>query len=203
MNFSILTQRLIQEGQKHQQAVSDAYWKKKEYWDQQSRLLHAGALLTTGWLADKASRKFLDTPLIIVLRNVIIARYATEAVGTTVSYLIDEEEGVENWQDASVTMFSWWGAEDLGWGPYNPLQYIPNPVGIGEVLFRSGMMMGEASKGWWNKGTSKESLEYRELQAERLTALYMNEPNQNVQGVPGYMASYMTYEQQLAWVENQ
>lgn len=203
MNFSTLTQRAILEGQRRHKEAKQAYNESKDYWNQQATLIKAGALLATGVLADKASRTYIGMPLVILLRNIIIARATTEVVGTGVSYLIDEEEGVDNWREASTIMFDWWGAEDLGWGPYNPLQYIPNPVGIGEVLFKSGILIGEATKGWWNKGTSKETLEYRELQAERLTALYLNEPNQNVQGVPGYLVNHMTYEQQLAWIANQ
>ena len=190
MNFNTLTQQVILEGAQQREAAAKKIKQNQEYAQQQWYLIKAGALLASGYAADKASRSLIGMPLIVLLRNIIVARVATEAVGTGISYLIDEEEGVDNWREASTTMFSWWGAEDLGWGPYNPLQYIPNPVGVGEIFFRSGMLLGEATSG--GDGTRRE---YSNAQIEWYKTRYNMEPNNNPQGVPQYGAYQGYYDQ--------
>lgn len=138
MNFSELTDAVIAEG-----AAANREKEREEYNARQFQLAKNAALLAAGFFGNKASLKYLGMPLATYAAAVIAARVATEVVGTTVSALIDDDEGVENWQYASNTMFSWWGAELIGLGPYNPLQYIPNPVGVTQVLFESGMAIGE------------------------------------------------------------
>lgn len=188
MNFNTLTQQVILEGARQREAAAKKIEQNQEYAQQQWHLMKAGALLATGYAADKASRNLIGMPLIVLLRNIIVARVATEAVGTGISYLIDEEEGVDNWREASNTMFSWWGAEDVGWGPYNPLQYIPNPVGVGEILFRSGMLLGEASSGGERSSRADPQIDWYKTR-------YNMEPNNNPQGVPQYGAYQGYYDQ--------
>ena len=138
MNFSELTSAVVSEGAaRNQEKESDKYVQR------QWQLAKNALLLAAGLVGNKASMKYLGMPLATYAAAVIGARVATEVVGTVVSDVIDPDEGVENWQYASNTMFSWWGLEFIGLGPYNPLQYIPNPVGVGTILFESGVAIGE------------------------------------------------------------
>ena len=70
---------------------------------------------------------------------VIIARVGVEIAGVVWSAYIDDEEGVVNWMHASSVMFDWWGLEDI---PIigTVFDFIPNPVGVGEII-SEGMKM--------------------------------------------------------------
>lgn len=82
------------------------------------------------------------TPLQIAA-YVLGGKLSSEAVGLMASYQIDGDRGVDNWKTASNKMYNWYGLENTGIGA--PLNLIPNPIGIGEVLLDSGIMIGEAT----------------------------------------------------------
>lgn len=100
-----------------------------------------------GFAADDRVRKFLVKRGLTASGIGLAAvgtRFAIEGVGLAGSYAIAGKQGMKDWQIASATMFDW--------GPVSHVpvvgaltSLVPNPIGVGKVLFQSGAKIGAAS----------------------------------------------------------
>lgn len=106
----------------------------------------AGTFLAgVGFAADERVRKFLVKRGLTVSGIGLVAvgsRFAVEGAGLGASYAIAGKEGMKDWQRASATMYDW------GYLSHIPIvgqvaSLVPNPIGVGKVLFESGKMIGE------------------------------------------------------------
>ena len=80
-----------------------------------------------------------------ILTGAVATRLAVEVVGMSAAYAIDGDEGTQSWMRASNTMFS--NRTFLDDVPVvgDLVGLLPNPIGVAEVLWDAGVMMGEAS----------------------------------------------------------
>ena len=95
-------------------------------------------------VVDELLRRFLVAKGLTpfgVFAPIIAARIAVDLAGETLSPMIDEDEGIDNWKQYSNDAFGWYGLENTFLGA--PLNLIPNPVGISGKLFESGVAIGE------------------------------------------------------------
>jgi hypothetical protein len=112
-----------------------------ENWKRQNATVATVAVALVGdHLLRGYLRKVGYTPAQVLI-PVIIARLGAEASGLYLANLIDGDKGVQNWIVASNKMFSWGGLEQTSYGSL--LSLIPNPVGVAEVLFESGVKIGQ------------------------------------------------------------
>lgn len=101
-----------------------------------------------GFAADDRVRKFLVKRGLTASGIGLAAvgtRFAIEGAGLAGSYAIAGKQGMSDWQIASATMFDW--------GPVSHVpvvggltSLVPNPIGVGKVLFQSGMKIGQYSR---------------------------------------------------------
>ena len=76
--------------------------------------------------------------------------YGGKALANLTGVILFEDEELEDWKEAESTIYDWWGLQYfrvLGLPVGSVLSLIPNPVGVAEVLFESGKMIGEAALG--------------------------------------------------------
>lgn len=86
-----------------------------------------------------------NTTTVTAFSWLIGARVGVELFGSTASMFVDDKRGLDNWFKASNTMFR--NRTFLGNVPVvgSALTLVPNPIGVGEVLFESGKMIGSSS----------------------------------------------------------
>ncbi len=86
-----------------------------------------------------------NTTTVTAFGWLIGARVGTELFGSLASHAIDKESGLDNWFKASNTMFR--NRTFLGKVPVigSALTLVPNPIGVGEVLFESGKKIGRST----------------------------------------------------------
>ena len=118
---------------------------KKEYVRRNTLAFLVLASLAGEFIFRQSLRKVTELTPLQLAAYMAGVKAASEVVGLMASKHIDPEHGVDNWIKASNTMYNWYGLENTGYGA--PLNLIPNPVGVGELLFESGKLLGEASLG--------------------------------------------------------
>ncbi len=109
--------------------------------DQREVMIFTGALAVTVG-SNAFFRKFSTTKA--TLAGWVLGAYVgTQAFGVSLSYIVDEEEGIDNWMAASHTMFRNRTVLDNVPVVGSALTIVPNPVGIIEVLWQAGVKIGE------------------------------------------------------------
>jgi len=86
-----------------------------------------------------------ETTTVSAFTHLLAARVGVELFGSTASMYIDDKRGLDNWFKASDTMFR--NRTVLGSVPVfgSALTLVPNPLGVAEVLFESGQMIGRST----------------------------------------------------------
>ncbi len=109
--------------------------------DQKEVAFFTGGLLAT--FGTNVLFKHFNTTKLTFAGSILGAYVGTQAVGYVASGAIDGRRGIDNWMTASHTMFRNRTVLDDVPVVGTALTIIPNPIGIIEVLFRSGMLIGE------------------------------------------------------------
>jgi hypothetical protein len=77
-----------------------------------------------------------------VFTPLVLAKYSVEATGLTLAYMINGDEGVEDWMEFSNTVYDW---GYLGEIPIvgSVLETVPNPIAMHEMWMDTGVAIAE------------------------------------------------------------
>lgn len=117
---------------------------EKEYLDNLAKIgIIAGSGLA-GWQLKKSLAKVGWTKL-GMLGAAVGLRAGMEVSGLALSYIVDGDEGIDKWMEQSNTIYT--NRTFLGDIPIvgDLMTLLPNPLGVVEVLWETGTMIGEAS----------------------------------------------------------
>jgi hypothetical protein len=119
------------------------HWARSSYAALDDTAKIAGAVALT--YGSNAFFKRYNTTTVTAFSYLLGARIGAELVGSSVSVLIDDKRGLDNWFKASNTMFR--NRTPLRHVPIlgSALTLAPNPLGVAEVLFDAGKQIGVAT----------------------------------------------------------
>jgi len=103
------------------------------------------AVFTAATAGANAFFRRYETTTVSAFTHLLAARVGVELFGSIASMHIDDKRGLDNWFKASDTMFR--NRTFLGEVPVlgSALTLVPNPIGVGEVLWESGKKIGRST----------------------------------------------------------
>ena len=109
--------------------------------DQMKVLGFIGAIGAT--LGTNAFFRSLSTTKMTVAGYAVGSYLAVQTAGISASYMINKKEGVADWMEASHMIYGNRTIADKIPVVGSAMTIIPNPLGVIETLWKSGVMIGE------------------------------------------------------------
>ncbi len=97
-------------------------------------------------VVDHFSRNAVRSVTGMSFLEVAAGLYGGKALANVTGHIFFEDEHLEDWKYAESTIYDWGLVADV---PVvgSLTSIVPNPLGVGKVLFESGMKIGEATRG--------------------------------------------------------